>query len=784
MPSEQMENFDMENSGETLDLSEAPKELLSDPKTLKDSVDPLKFFQDFIGFIDGIKMSYSEDRSGFPENQNFSAEIIPTTEPRKRGGEWKNKPVTSGDIDPELEMNRDNELDVRDSKILKNYEQKDIPIGTIKIRIDKNFSYADLPKLIRQIQELHNEFVKTPGVGDLEINRLKEADDFILQTVEKLQQSYLKRSMDIVQMLNMPLWQNNDATTKDARKIWSKRAFYYFCISKAYEGREDVIVNGKFAGKMSQEFAEFIKKNPLSETPSEDLDMVSQRLTKAREHQSKWEGVFTEEAKEFFAADLGDIFDQEDLDHFLEETRRDIKTLGLEEAKERELLAITERRVEQKDNEEYKAFIERSFFMIANELDGAIKDDTQKQLIRENRAELKTSENHFAQGVKNELEDDLEKVIFARGEKELWRQSDIAEVFSGPSADKYFAKLFPTEWQLIEKYLKEAKESGDKEKISEMQTKIAQVLTEILYSEKFFSFKDTSFALNGIHKDKLVNCMARGQILHLLCKKILGVDTLGVTTTGHFFSVLPLANGRMLSLDESAKEIALKNEDGNQKIEGKLYQIGEHERIYRSALWSWLGFFSKEGDEQVMAKKKAIALNPNNPDYYYNLANILGDNGQRDEAIAAYRKAIALNPNNPNYYQNLVNTLGNSRKPKEAITAYEKAIALYPNRPDYYYNLANLLRLDGKPKEAIAAYEKAITLNPNNPDYYQDLSVVLMQDGQLDKAITVCEKAIALNPNNPNLYENLAFFLRKNGDIIGATVAYTKKLLTDLWIFE
>lgn len=56
------------------------------------------------------------------------------------------------------------------------------------------------------------------------------------------------------------------------------------------------------------------------------------------------------------------------------------------------------------------------------------------------------------------------------------------------------------------------------------------------------------------------------------------------------------------------------------------------------------------------------------------------------EAIDSYDKAIQLNPNYSNVYYNKGNSLRDLKRYQEAIDCYDKAIELNPNDLDAYNN--------------------------------------------------------------------------------------------------
>ena len=161
-----------------------------------------------------------------------------------------------------------------------------------------------------------------------------------------------------------------------------------------------------------------------------------------------------------------------------------------------------------------------------------------------------------------------------------------------------------------------------------------------------------------------------------------------------------------------------------------------------------------KNEEAIILYKKAIAINPNLAETYYNLASIYCDIDKK-EAIVLYKKAIAINPDLAEAYYNLGSIYHNIDK-KEAIVLYKKAIAINPDLADAYNNLGNIYRDIDKKKEAIVLYKKAIAINPDFAEAYNNLGSTYCDIGKKEEAIVLYKKAIAINTNLEIVYYNLA----------------------------
>jgi len=172
-----------------------------------------------------------------------------------------------------------------------------VKFGTLKIKIGKNFTNADIPKLIRKIKEKND--------------KIPEEFRSSLETPRLLAEKYRKKAAEIATMLKLPAWNSRDETTRDARKIWSRRAFHAFALAEAFQNGRDL-----HDPNLSADFEKFLAENSNGKV-SENLRKTTARLVETRkwtEKMSRNFGNFSREMAEIFAADskifsLGD-FDQ------------------------------------------------------------------------------------------------------------------------------------------------------------------------------------------------------------------------------------------------------------------------------------------------------------------------------------------------------------------------------------------------------------------------------------------------------------------------------------------
>lgn len=173
-------------------------------------------------------------------------------------------------------------------------------------------------------------------------------------------------------------------------------------------------------------------------------------------------------------------------------------------------------------------------------------------------------------------------------------------------------------------------------------------------------------------------------------------------------------------VNENKKEISIndiKNEEireqakilymGNQisKAQTHIMTIPEEQR--NAFDYYLIGLTSdKTGDEGLWAYKKAINLDENYYQAYYNIANIYYEREDYAQAANYYRLAVKKNDKFAYGHFNLGCTYLKLQDYNQARKSFESAIKLNSQEPDYYYNLGYTYKKMGNQKRA----DKAIKL--------------------------------------------------------------------------
>ena len=179
-------------------------------------------------------------------------------------------------------------------------------------------------------------------------------------------------------------------------------------------------------------------------------------------------------------------------------------------------------------------------------------------------------------------------------------------------------------------------------------------------------------------------------------------------------------------------------------------------------------------DLSVLAYQKALTIEPNYAEAFFNLGISLQEQGKLEKAIDSFKRALAIQPNNAEACNNMGVTLQANGKLEEAIDAYKNALTIKANYSDAYYNMGNALKKQGKFEEAIEAYKKVFAVKPDSAEAYNNMGNILKTQGRLDEAFEAYKKAISIKPNYIEAYRNKGVILQEQHKLEEAIGAFTK----------
>lgn len=144
--------------------------------------------------------------------------------------------------------------------------------------------------------------------------------------------------------------------------------------------------------------------------------------------------------------------------------------------------------------------------------------------------------------------------------------------------------------------------------------------------------------------------------------------------------------------------------------------------------------------------KEIIAVDPNEPNNYLQLAKLYEDAGRYDEAEAEYKQALQIKGNDPTVLAAVAGYYNRQGQFDKTIDALTKAANLAPNNPEgwhliatYYWDEANKdFRLSDAQKKdyilkGISMEDKALQLNPDYVDALTYENILLRLQARVEK---------------------------------------------------
>lgn len=180
----------------------------------------------------------------------------------------------------------------------------------------------------------------------------------------------------------------------------------------------------------------------------------------------------------------------------------------------------------------------------------------------------------------------------------------------------------------------------------------------------------------------------------------------------------------------------------------------------KSRGYKGLGFeFEKAGEiDRAMAEyDKALALNPEFDEVYYNKANIYASQEKYDLAFENYDRAIELNPSYAMAYHNRALVYAILEQNDKAIQDLNKAIELQPDYKLAFRNRGYYYVKKGDPERSLEDYDMAIKLDPGYDVALSERGAAYAAMGDYGRAAKDYELAIRLNYRTPDIYNNLGF---------------------------
>ena len=172
----------------------------------------------------------------------------------------------------------------------------------------------------------------------------------------------------------------------------------------------------------------------------------------------------------------------------------------------------------------------------------------------------------------------------------------------------------------------------------------------------------------------------------------------------------------------------------------------------------------KQPEQALTAYKKAMNIDSNHFEVWYQMMVITYDLKQLDELTTISKEAITLFPNQamPYYFNGLAHSLLD--KHDSAIKSLKRGAMISVDNPDLAAEMHSLL---GNSYNTIKEYEKSdksfdksLKINPNNVGVLNNYAYYLsLRNDKLDKAAEMSKKSNSLQPNNASYEDTYGWIL-------------------------
>ena len=179
----------------------------------------------------------------------------------------------------------------------------------------------------------------------------------------------------------------------------------------------------------------------------------------------------------------------------------------------------------------------------------------------------------------------------------------------------------------------------------------------------------------------------------------------------------------------------------------------------------------KSGDALAAERafKRALALEPRDPQINNNYANLLGDLGRADEALRFYERALAADPQFANARFNRGLLLQRLGRADEALHDFDAILARDQRSVRAHSARGTALRDLARFADAATAYDAALELAPNHAKAAAGRARVALEAGE-PGASAPFRRALALAPDDLDLRLGLAEALEAEGDASALSV--------------
>jgi len=183
-------------------------------------------------------------------------------------------------------------------------------------------------------------------------------------------------------------------------------------------------------------------------------------------------------------------------------------------------------------------------------------------------------------------------------------------------------------------------------------------------------------------------------------------------------------------------------------------------------------------DEARLALQRAININPEYEEAYYNLGITLAMD-EPDKAITLFTKAVQLDPEYAEAQSELGQALRRINKNSQAEYHLKKAVELDNTDGWAYLYLANISWINDDLCTAENYFQTVMALWPNSAIPLWSLAMFYQFQGRMDEAGNSYHRALSVDPDDAEAYKRFAIYLNDIGQVKEARAYLERAFLLD-----